>query len=76
MLNIFCAMCCFVGLYLGIAVSQDPSSRTWMFAIAAGMFCYVGLVEMVSLSIDACNTQLDSLTKNRDTVNSIKIALV
>lgn len=47
--NFLSALTCYVGLAIGIYVGQEANIRLWMFAIAAGMFLYIGLVDMVSL---------------------------
>ena len=47
-LNFISALSAFAGLAVGIAVSTQMEAREWIFAIAAGMFLYVALVDMVS----------------------------
>ena len=58
--NFFCACCCFVGLYIGILVSAADSTRQWIFAVTAGMFLYISLVDLVCLILFAsCGTKCD-----------------
>ena len=40
----------FLGFYIGIAIAKEESARQWIFAVAAGMFLYVALADMVSNS--------------------------
>ena len=50
--NLLSAMSCYIGLAIGIYVGQDDDDvRFWIFAVAAGMFLYVALVDMVKLFI-------------------------
>lgn len=41
----------FVGLYMGIALAEVHSSSEWIFMIAAGMFIYVALGDVVSVLV-------------------------
>ncbi|GAU88285.1 hypothetical protein RvY_01017 [Ramazzottius varieornatus] len=36
-----------VGFYIGIPISENESARQWIFAVAAGMFLYVALADML-----------------------------
>ncbi|XP_078376478.1 metal cation symporter ZIP14-like isoform X1 [Oculina patagonica] len=45
--NLLSAMSCYIGLAIGILVGQHADVRFWIFAIAAGMFLYVALVDML-----------------------------
>ena len=47
MANLLSALSCYIGLATGIYVGQESNIRLWMFAIAAGMFLYIALVDMV-----------------------------
>lgn len=50
-LNVSAAVCAFIGLYIGIAVGQDAAAREWILALVAGMFLYIALVQVVSITI-------------------------
>jgi zinc transporter ZupT len=40
----------FIGLYIGISVSETSSTaEEWILALAAGLFLYVALADVVSL---------------------------
>ncbi|XP_066300174.1 zinc transporter ZIP12-like isoform X2 [Branchiostoma lanceolatum] len=45
--NFISAMSCFLGLYIGLAIGADITSRQWIFAVIAGMFLYIALVDMM-----------------------------
>lgn len=48
--NLLSAMMAYVGMLIGTAVGQYANNITlWIFAITAGMFLYVALVDMVRL---------------------------
>ena len=38
----------FVGCYVGVALGQELNIVAWIFAVTAGMFLYIALVELVS----------------------------
>lgn len=47
--NLLSALMAYVGMLIGTAVGQYTHNVTnWIFAITAGMFLYVALVDMVS----------------------------
>lgn len=47
--NLLSALMAYVGMMIGTAVGQYTENVTsWIFAITAGMFLYVALVDMVS----------------------------
>lgn len=48
-LNFLSALTCFLGFYIGIAVGSTLVTRQWILSMTAGMFLYVGLVDMVSV---------------------------
>lgn len=46
--NLLSAMVAYIGVLIGTAVGQYANNITlWIFAITAGMFLYVALVDMV-----------------------------
>lgn len=46
--NLLSAMMAYIGMLIGTAVGQYANNITlWIFAITAGMFLYVALVDMV-----------------------------
>lgn len=47
LLNVGSAMMSFIGLYIGLSVSTDPSAQQWIAAITTGLFLYVGLADMM-----------------------------
>jgi len=47
-MNFLAACFAFIGLYIGLSVSQDEDARQWMLAVVAGMFLYISLVDVVS----------------------------
>lgn len=44
--NLMSSILCFIGMCLGIFVGDNPQSTSWVFAVSAGMFLYIGLVDM------------------------------
>lgn len=46
--NVLSAMMAYIGMFIGTAVGQYANNITsWIFAVTAGMFLYVALVDMV-----------------------------
>lgn len=46
--NFLSATTCYLGLILGIVLGEFTQNSTAIFALAAGMFLYIALVDMVS----------------------------
>ncbi len=49
LLNVGSAMTSFVGMYISLSVATDLATKQWIAAITAGLFLYVGMVDMVSV---------------------------
>ncbi|XP_071504592.1 metal cation symporter ZIP14-like [Diadema antillarum] len=49
LLNLFSACTAFLGLWIGIPLTQASEAREWIFAVVAGMFLYVALVDMLPI---------------------------
>ena len=47
--NLGAAMCAFIGLYIAIPVSNALDADTWILSLAAGMFIYISLADIVSV---------------------------
>jgi len=46
--NLLTGVLSFIGMIFGIAFGQSQDMAQWMFAVAAGLFIYIALVDMVS----------------------------
>ncbi|XP_037658632.1 zinc transporter ZIP4 [Choloepus didactylus] len=47
LLNVVSALTAFAGLYLALAVGVSEESQAWILAVAAGLFLYVALCDML-----------------------------
>jgi solute carrier family 39 (zinc transporter), member 10 len=45
--NILSSVLSFFGMCFGIWIGDTPSASQWIFAVAAGLFIYIALVDMV-----------------------------
>lgn len=46
--NFGSACFCYLGLVIGIVVGELTEAAVWIFSLAAGMFLYISLVDMVT----------------------------
>ncbi len=46
--NLFSALTAVIGFFIAVSISTDQNSREWLFTVAAGMFIYIALADMVS----------------------------
>ena len=47
--NFLSALTAILGLFIGVAISQQTATANqWILAITAGLFLYIGLVDLVS----------------------------
>uniref|UniRef100_A0A3P9P874 Solute carrier family 39 member 4 n=2 Tax=Poecilia reticulata TaxID=8081 RepID=A0A3P9P874_POERE len=47
LLNMGSAVTSFIGLYISLSVATDLATQQWIGAVAAGLFLYVGLADML-----------------------------
>ncbi|MEQ2306672.1 hypothetical protein AMECASPLE_010650 [Ameca splendens] len=47
LLNVCSALTSFIGLYISLSVATDLATQQWIGAVAAGLFLYVGLADML-----------------------------
>ena len=50
--NVLSSVLSFFGMCVGIAIGDTPETTQWVFAVAAGLFIYIALVDMVSRDFD------------------------
>jgi len=60
MYNFMSACMCYIGLIFGIVLGDTTESAQWIFALAAGMFLYISLVNMVP----ELNQQAEEMSKS------------
>ena len=46
--NLLSSLTAFAGLYIGLSIGDQEQASKWIFSIAAGMFLYVALADLVS----------------------------
>lgn len=46
--NLLSSVLSFFGMVLGVFIGHTPEASAWIFAVAAGLFLYIALVDMVS----------------------------
>ncbi|XP_058826688.1 zinc transporter foi [Topomyia yanbarensis] len=45
--NLLSSILSFIGMLLGIFVGHQPEASAWIFSVAAGLFLYIALVDMI-----------------------------
>ena len=45
--NFLSACTAIIGFFIGASVAENEAARTWIFAITAGTFAYIALVDLV-----------------------------
>ncbi|XP_043497109.1 zinc transporter foi [Polistes fuscatus] len=45
--NLLSSVLCLFGMILGVLLGSTPAATSWIFSIAAGMFIYIALVDMI-----------------------------
>ncbi|XP_076455989.1 zinc transporter ZIP4-like [Babylonia areolata] len=55
--NLISSLTAFVGLFLGLALATQEDVQTWIFAVAAGMFIYIALVDLLPQMTSKQNCQ-------------------
>lgn len=45
--NLLSSVLCLLGMIGGILLGNTPDATSWVFAVAAGIFIYIALVDMV-----------------------------
>ena len=53
--NLVSSILCFLGMVIGVALGNINSVSSWVFALTAGIFLYVALVDMVSRLKATCH---------------------
>ncbi|KAH9514246.1 hypothetical protein Btru_028499 [Bulinus truncatus] len=74
-LNFISALTAFVGLYIGLGVSSNDVVRSWIFAVTAGMFIYIALVDLMPILIKS-KSPLDLVLNNLGILTGIAIMLI
>nr|CAB3266266.1 zinc transporter ZIP12-like [Phallusia mammillata] len=46
LLNFAAACCCYIGLYIGLGISDDEQIREWLLSVIAGIFLYIAFVDV------------------------------
>lgn len=45
--NLLSSILCLFGMVIGLVLGQNSSATSWVFALAGGLFLYIGLVDMI-----------------------------
>jgi zinc transporter 10 len=47
--NLLSSVLCFLGMVVGITLGDTQEASQWIFAVTAGLFIYIALVDMVNI---------------------------
>lgn len=61
--NFLSACLCYLGLAIGIAIGELSDGSSWIFALAAGMFLYISLVDMLPEANHAAEEEMKKTGK-------------
>lgn len=45
--NLLSSILSFIGMLIGIVIGHQPAASAWVFSVAAGLFLYIALVDMI-----------------------------
>ncbi|XP_076115576.1 metal cation symporter ZIP8-like isoform X2 [Mytilus galloprovincialis] len=71
MYNFLSACMCYFGLIVGILLGENTTAHDWVFAIAAGMFLYISLVDMMPEMNSAAESE-----ENKKNIGSLQIFIL
>ncbi|XP_052065833.1 metal cation symporter ZIP14-like [Mytilus californianus] len=71
MYNFLSACMCYFGLIVGILLGENTTAHDWVFAIAAGMFLYISLVDMMPEMNSAAESE-----ENKKNIGSFQIFIL
>ena len=50
-MNCVASLPLFVGLFIGVTVTADETTRQWIFAVTSGMFMYIAMAVVVRIQM-------------------------
>lgn len=60
--NLLSGATSFLGLYIGLLIGTSEEAQQWILCITAGMFLYIGLVDMLPTIMDITSFRQPKLT--------------
>ncbi|OQV19543.1 putative Zinc transporter ZIP12 [Hypsibius exemplaris] len=75
-LNFLTAICCLGGFYAGIPIAENEEARLWIFIVAAGMFLYVALADMLPELKNGAKDLLTVVMQNAGLMSGFGIMLI